>query len=88
MPTASPPPGAALGGTETAVALELVGVILCARWDADGERLGCLPRHTSAAAASRQDSEGLWGMERMTKAARGKQLQLEPGSIQAVTSCN
>lgn len=87
MPTASPSPGAALGGTETAVALELVGVILCARWDADGERLGCLPRHTSAA-ASRQDSEGLWGMERMTKAARGKQLQLEPGSIQAVTSCN
>lgn len=88
MPTASPPPGAVLGGTGTAVALERVGVILCARWDADGERLSCLPRHTSAAVASRPDSGGLWGMERMTKAARGKQLQLEPGSIQAVTSCN
>lgn len=58
MPMASPPPGAALGGTGTAVALGLVGVILGARWDADGEHLGCLPlTHLS----SRVLQARLWG---------------------------
>ena len=58
---ASPLPGAALGGTETAVVLGLVMVILGARRDADGGALGATGR------GLRAGSGRLWEMERMTK---------------------